>query len=135
MYAVEVRDHVMIAHSIKGEAFGPAQKLHGATYVIDVRFMRRALDENDIVLDIGLAIDTVKEVLSSINYCNLDEHPDFLGRRSTTETVAHWVFTKMKAAIAAGKLGPSAKGLERMKITLHESHNALASFESDLAGA
>lgn len=135
MYAVEVRDHVMIAHSIKGEVFGPAQKLHGATYVIDVCFMRRELDENDIVVDIGLAIDTVKQVLSSINYSNLDEHPDFRGRRSTTEAVARWVFLKMKDAIAAGKLGPSAGGLERMKITLHESHNALASYESDLAGA
>ena len=135
MYAVEVRDHVMIAHSIKGEVFGPAQKLHGATYVIDVCFMRRALDENDIVVDIGLAIDTVKQVLSSINYSNLDEHPDFRGRRSTTEAVARWVFLKMKDAIAAGKLGPSADGLERMKITLHESHNALASYESDLASA
>lgn len=135
MYAVEVRDHVMIAHSIKGEVFGPAQKLHGATYVIDVCFMRRELDENDIVVDIGLAIDTVKQVLSSINYSNLDEHPDFRGRRSTTEAVARWVFLKMKDAIAAGKLGPSAGGLERMKITLHESHNALASYESDIAGA
>jgi 6-pyruvoyl-tetrahydropterin synthase len=135
MYAVEVRDSVMIAHSIKGEVFGPAQNLHGATYVIDVRFMRKELDENDIVLDIGLAIDTVKEVLKSINYSNLDEHADFKGRRSTTETVAKWVFDKMKAAIAAGKLGPSAKGLSAMKITLHESHNALASYESSLTGA
>jgi 6-pyruvoyl-tetrahydropterin synthase len=132
MYAVEVRDSVMIAHSIKGEVFGPAQNLHGATYVIDVRFMRKELDEHDIVLDIGLAIDTVKEVLKSINYSNLDEHPDFKGRRSTTETVAKWVFDKMKAAIGAGKLGPSAKGLAAMKITLHESHNALASYESSL---
>ena len=132
MYAVEVRDHVMIAHSIKGEVFGPAQKLHGATYVIDVRFLRRELDENDIVVDIGLATDTVKAVLSSINYSNLDDHPDFQGRRSTTETVARWVFDKMKAAIAAGKLGPGARGLAGMKITLHESHNALASYEADV---
>ena len=135
MYTVEVRDHVMIAHSIKGEVFGPAQNLHGATYVIDVCFMRKALDENDIVVDIGLATETVKKVLSSINFSNLDDHPDFLGRRSTTETVAKWVFDQMKAAIAAGKLGPNAKGLARLKITLHESHNALASYESELAGA
>src|SRR4051812_12111752 len=132
MYAVEVRDHVMIAHSIKGEVFGPAQKLHGATYVIDVCFMRQELDEHDIVVDIGLATDTVKAVLASINYSNLDEHPDFRGRRSTTEAVARWVFDKMKAAIAAGKLGPNARGLARMKITLHESHNALASYEADI---
>lgn len=135
MYAVEVRDHVMIAHSIKGEVFGPAQKLHGATYVIDVCFMRRRLDENDIVVDIGLATDSVKQILAAINFSNLDEHPDFRGRRSTTEVVARWVFDKVKAAIAEGKLGPSAAGLERLKITLHESHTALASFEADLAGA
>jgi 6-pyruvoyltetrahydropterin/6-carboxytetrahydropterin synthase len=132
MYAVEVRDHVMIAHSIKGEVFGPAQKLHGATYVIDVRFMRVELDENDIVVDIGLATDTVKHILSSLNFSNLDEHPDFKGRRSTTEAVARWVFDKMKDAIRAGKLGPSAGGLKGMKITLHESHAARASYESDL---
>lgn len=132
MYAVEVRDHVMIAHSIPGEVFGPAQKLHGATYVIDVCFMRPALDEYDIVVDIGLATETVKETLRSINYGNLDEHPDFKGRRSTTETVARWVFDKVKAAIDAGKLGPSASGLSRLKVTLHESHTARASYESDL---
>lgn len=132
MYAVEVRDHVMIAHSIPGEVFGPAQKLHGATYVIDVCFMRPDLDEYDIVVDIGLATDTVKETLRSINYGNLDEHPDFKGRRSTTETVARWVFDKIKAAIGAGKLGPSASGLTRLKVTLHESHTARASYESDL---
>ncbi len=132
MYTVEVRDHVMIAHSIPGEVFGPAQKLHGATYVIDVCFMRKELDENDIVVDIGLALDVVKSTLAIINYSNLDEHAEFRGKRTTTEVVARWVFDKVKAAIGAGKLGPSAKGLARLKITLHESHNALASFESDL---
>ncbi len=132
MYTVEVRDHVMIAHSIPGEVFGPAQKLHGATYVIDVCFMRKELDENDIVVDIGLALDVVKSTLAIINYSNLDEHAEFRGKRTTTEVVARWVFDKVKAAIAAGELGPSAKGLARLKITLHESHNALASFESDL---
>ena len=132
MYSVEVRDHVMIAHSIKGEVFGPAQQLHGATYVIDVRFMRRDLDINDIVVDIGLASNTVKQILSAINYRNLDEHPDFAGRRSTTEAVARWVFDKMVVAISAGKLGPSASGLQRLKITLHESHAASASYEADL---
>ena len=132
MYAVEVRDHVMIAHSIPGEVFGPAQKLHGATYVIDVCFMRPELDENDIVVDIGLATETVKTVLSAINYGNLDEHPDFRGRRSTTEAVARWVFDRMRTAIAAGQLGPSAKGLTKMKVTLHESHTARASYEAVL---
>jgi 6-pyruvoyltetrahydropterin/6-carboxytetrahydropterin synthase len=132
MYTVEVRDHVMIAHSIKGEVFGPAQSLHGATYVIDVRFMRAELDENDIVVDIGLATGAVKEILSSLNYSNLDEHPDFKGRRSTTEAVAKWTFDKVKLAIAAGRLGPSASGIARLKITLHESHTALAAYEADI---
>lgn len=135
MYSVEVRDHVMIAHSIKGEVFGPAQKLHGATYVIDVCFMRAELDENDIVVDIGLATETVKQILSAINFCNLDEHPDFKGRRSTTEAVARWVFDKIHSAINAGKLGPTASGLKRLKITLHESHAANAAYEADLTSA
>jgi 6-pyruvoyltetrahydropterin/6-carboxytetrahydropterin synthase len=132
MYSVEVRDHVMIAHSIPGEVFGPAQKLHGATYVIDVCFMRPELDENDIVVDIGLATETVKQVLSAINFSNLDEHADFRGKRSTTEAVARWVFSRLREAISAGRLGPSASGLTRMKITLHESHMARASYEADL---
>ena len=132
MYTVEVRDHVMIAHSIKGEVFGPAQKLHGATYVIDVAFMRPELDENDIVVDIGLATEAVKTTLAAINYSNLDEHADFKGRRSTTEAVAKWVFDKIKTDIEAGRLGASATELKRLKITLHESHNALAAYEADL---
>jgi 6-pyruvoyltetrahydropterin/6-carboxytetrahydropterin synthase len=132
MYAVEVRDHVMIAHSLKGEVFGPAQKLHGATYVTDVCFMRPELDENDIVVDIGLASDVVKHVLAGLNFSNLDDHADFKGRRSTTEAVARWIYDQLRTAIVAGRLGPSAKGLTRMKITLHESHAARASYESDL---
>ncbi len=133
MYSVEVRDHVMIAHSIPGEVFGPAQQLHGATYVIDVCFMRPELDEHDIVVDIGLATETLKQVLSSLNYRNLDEHPDFKGRRSTTEAVARWVFLRVQEAIAAGRFGPSASGLARLKVTLHESHAARAAYESELA--
>jgi 6-pyruvoyltetrahydropterin/6-carboxytetrahydropterin synthase len=135
MYSVEVRDHVMIAHSIPGEVFGPAQNLHGATYVIDVCFMRQDLDEHDIVVDIGLATETVKQILSSINYRNLDEHPDFRGRRSTTEAVARWVFLRVQDAIDAGRLGPSAMGLKRLKVTLHESHAARAAYEADLIRA
>lgn len=132
MFSVEVRDHVMIAHSIKGEVFGPAQKLHGATYVVDVCFMRPNLDDNDIVVDIGLATDTVKQILSVINFSNLDEHAEFKGRRSTTEAVAHWVFTQTKQAIHEGRLGKSAGGLTRLKVTLHESHMARAAYEADL---
>ena len=132
MYAVEVRDHVMIAHSFKGEVFGPAQKLHGATYVVDACFMRAELDEHDIVVDIGLATDTLKQILGAINFANLDEHPAFQKQRSTTEVVSRWVFDQLAAAIKAGKLGPNAAGLTRLKITLHESHVARASYESDL---
>src|SRR5262245_38840872 len=129
MYAVEIRDHVMIAHSIKGEVFGPAQKLHGATYVIDVSFAREQLDSYDIVVDIGLATDVIKATLHQINFANLDEHPAFKGRRSTTEAVAKWVFDQIVAAIKAGKLGKEAAGISQVKITLHESHVARASFE------
>lgn len=132
MFSVEVRDHVMIAHSIKGEVFGPAQKLHGATYVVDVCFMRPALDEHDIVVDIGLATDTVKQILSVINFSNLDDHAEFRGRRSTTEAVAFWIFGQTAKAIKDGRLGGSAKGLKRLKITLHESHMARAAYEADL---
>src|SRR5690349_3258431 len=127
MYAVEVRDHVMIAHSIKGQVFGPAQRLHGATYVVDACFMRPELDEHDIVVDIGLATDVLKHTLGAINYANLDEHKAFAGRRSTTEAVARWIYDELAAAIRAGKLGPSASGLARLKITLQESHVARAS--------
>jgi 6-pyruvoyl-tetrahydropterin synthase len=132
MYSVEVRDHVMIAHSIRGEVFGPAQRLHGATYVIDVCFMRPELDENDIVVDIGLAAQTVRSVLATINYSNLDDHPEFKDRRSTTEAVARWVFDQIKAAVHAGRLGRSARELARLKVTLHESHTARASYEGSL---
>ncbi len=135
MYAVEVRDHVMIAHSFKGEVFGPAQKLHGATYIVDACFMRPELDEHDIVVDIGLATETLKQILGGINFANLDEHPAFQKKRSTTEVVSRWVFDQLAAAIKAGKLGPNAAGLTRLKITLHESHVARASYEADLKAA
>ncbi len=92
MYVIEVRDHVMIAHSLHGEAFGPAQKMHGATFVIDVAFFRPELTENDIVVDIGLAHDALKRVLAPINYANLDELDIFGGKRSTTEVIAKYVF-------------------------------------------
>ena len=134
MYSVEVRDHVMIAHSLKGDVFGPAQRLHGATYVADICFMRPELDANDIVVDIGLASEVVKDTLARINYSNLDDHPDFKGKRSTTEAVARWIFERIREGIAAGRLGPSASGLSRLKVTLHESHNARAGYEAELNG-
>ena len=135
MFSLEVRDHVMIAHSLAGDAFGPAQQLHGATYVIDVAFMRPALDENDIVVDIGLASDALKRVIAPINYRNLDELDDFRNRRSTTEVLAKWVYDRMAEEIAAGRLGAAAKGIARLRVTLHESHVARAAFEADLPQA
>lgn len=135
MFSLEVRDHVMIAHSLAGDAFGPAQQLHGATYVIDLAFMRPALDENDIVVDIGLASEALKRVLAPINYRNLDELDAFRNRRSTTEVLAKWVYDRMAEEIAAGRLGAEAKGIVRLRVTLNESHVARAAFEADLPQA
>ena len=135
MFSLEVRDHVMIAHSLAGEAFGPAQQLHGATFVIDLAFMRPALDENDIVVDIGLASEALKRVIAPINYRNLDELDDFRNRRSTTEVLAKWVYDRMAEEIVAGRLGAAAKGIARLRVTLNESHVARAAFEADLPQA
>ncbi len=135
MYAVEIRDHVMIAHSLAGAVFGPAQKLHGATYVIDVNFMRAELDPNDIVVDIGRASDLVKEILSKLNFANLDEHPDFKGKRSTTEAIARWVFDQVTHELRDGKFGTYSEGISRLRVTLNESHIARASYEADVPRA
>ncbi|MGE3579359.1 MAG: 6-pyruvoyl tetrahydropterin synthase family protein [Vicinamibacterales bacterium] len=133
MYSVTVRDHVMIAHSFRGDVFGPAQKLHGATYVVDVEFRRPDLDADGIVVDIGRATDTLKRVLGAINYRNLDEVPAFAGRNSTTEAVARHVFDQIAVAIHAGELGPGAGAIREMRVTLHESHVASAGYEGPLA--
>ncbi|MGE0651757.1 MAG: 6-pyruvoyl tetrahydropterin synthase family protein [Alphaproteobacteria bacterium] len=134
MYCVQIRDHVMIAHSLKGEAFGPAQNLHGATYVVDVGFLRGDLDENDIVLDIGIATEQVRRILQDINYRNLDDHAAFAGRRTTTEALARWIFDSVAAALGRGDFGASGRAVSRLRVVLHESHVALASYEADLAG-
>jgi 6-pyruvoyl-tetrahydropterin synthase len=132
MFAVEVRDHVMIAHSLPGDAFGPAQKMHGATFVIDVAFFRPELTENDIVVDIGLAHDALKRILGPINYTNLDDLDLFGGKRSTTEVLAKYVFDCVAADIKAGKLGEDAAGIARIKVTLNESHVARGWYEASL---
>jgi len=132
MYELQIRDHVMIAHSIPGEAFGPAQQLHGATYVVDVIFFRPDLGDLDIVVDIGAAADALKALLADLNFRNLDEHPDFQATRSTTERVARWVFDRMAARIADGGLGEDAKAITALKVTLHESHVALAGYQGTL---
>ena len=129
MYSVTVRDHVMIAHSLTGQVFGPAQRLHGATYVVDVELKRPDLDADGIVADIGRAADALRRVLADLNYRNLDELPAFAGRNTTTEFLARVVFDGLVGAIDRGDLGPGARGIEHMRVTLHESHIASASFE------
>lgn len=129
MFSVMVRDHVMIAHSFKGEVFGPAQRLHGATYLVDVEFRRPSLDADGIVVDIGRALESLHRVLAELNFRNLDEVPEFAGRNTTTEFLAQVVFTRLVDAIGRGDLGPGAGAVESMKVTLHESHVAAASFE------
>jgi 6-pyruvoyl-tetrahydropterin synthase len=132
MYSVCVRDHFMIAHSFRGAVFGPAQRLHGATYVVDVEFRRRELDADGIVVDIGKAGDTLKAVLAGLNFQNLDELPAFTGRNTTTEFLARVIFERIGEAMTRGELGPNAGGIETAKVTLHESHVAWASYEGAL---
>lgn len=129
MYSVTVRDHVMIAHSLKGDVFGPAQRLHGATYVVDVELSRSDLDPSGIVVDIGRASEALRNALADLNYRNLDEVPELAGRNTTTEVLARVVFERLVAAIRRGDLGPGANQIELIRVTLHESHIASASFE------
>jgi 6-pyruvoyltetrahydropterin/6-carboxytetrahydropterin synthase len=134
MYRVCVRDHIMIAHSLVGESFGPAQQLHGATYVVDVEFRRPQLDDAGVVVDIGLASQALREALAPLNYRNVDLLPEFAGRNTTTEFLAKAVFDRMALAIGEGRLGASSAGLTGLRVTLHESHLAWASFEAELGG-
>jgi 6-pyruvoyl-tetrahydropterin synthase len=132
MFSLTVKDHMMIAHSFKGEVFGPAQKLHGATYVVDVTFERKALDADDLIVDIGLASDVLSAVLAEFNMQNLDELPELAGRNTTTEFMASTVFDRLAKAIREGRLGDTGKGLCGMKVTLGESHIAWASYHGEL---
>ena len=132
MYSVCVRDHIMIAHSLLGESFGPAQQLHGATYVVDVEFRRPQLGEDGVVVDIALASQALRETLAPLNYRNVDLLPEFAGRNTTTEYLAKVVFDRMALAIRGGRLGASGVGLTGLRVTLHESHLAWASFEAEL---
>lgn len=129
MYTVSVRDHFMIAHSFTGAVFGPAQRLHGATYVVDVEFRRPELDSDNIVVDIGRALDTVRAILGELNFRNLDEHPAFSGRNTTTEFLARVIFDRVVAAIHDGNLGEQARGIGSVRVALHESHVAWAAYE------
>jgi 6-pyruvoyl-tetrahydropterin synthase len=132
MFSITVRDHFMIAHSFTGEVFGPAQKLHGATYVVDVELRRPALDAYGIVVDIGRASHALRELLAELNYRNLDELPELAGRNTTTEFLAYTVFERLADLISAGELGPGSEFLSSMRVTLHESHVASASYEGEL---
>lgn len=132
MYSLTVRDHFMIAHSFSGEVFGPAQSLHGATYVVDACFRRAELDDDGLVVDIGLAGQVLGRVLGDFNYRNLDEIEAFRGCNTTTEFMARVIFDRLAEAARAGRLGEGARGLDRIEITLRESHIAWASYEGRL---
>lgn len=134
MYSVNVRDHFMIAHSFRGAVFGPAQRLHGATYVVDLELRRAELDADGVVVDIGLATQALRAVLAEFNFRNLDDDAGFAGRNTTTEFMARVVFDRVAARIAAGELGPHAAGLAGLRVTLHESHVAWAAYEAALPG-
>jgi 6-pyruvoyl-tetrahydropterin synthase len=132
MYGVTVRDHMMIAHSFRGDVFGPAQRLHGATYVVDATFRGRALDADNILVDIGRATDELRAVLGALSYRNLDDEPEFAGVNTSTEALAKVVADRLAARVHEGALGESARGLTGITVTLHESHVAWASYEREL---
>ncbi|MEU1621260.1 6-pyruvoyl tetrahydropterin synthase family protein [Streptomyces sp. NPDC008238] len=132
MFSITVRDHVMVAHSFRGEVFGPAQRLHGATFLVDATFRRPELDDDNIVVDIGLATQELGAVLAALNYRNLDDDPDFSGINTSTEFLAKVIADRLADRVAAGKLGAGAHGLTGISVTLHESHVAWASYERSL---
>jgi 6-pyruvoyl-tetrahydropterin synthase len=132
VFGITVRDHFMVAHSFRGEVFGPAQGLHGATFVVDATFRRAELDADNIVVDIGLATRELGEVLRELNYRNLDDEPEFAGVNTTTEYLAKVVADRLAARIHAGTMGESARGLSGIAVTLRESHVAWASYEREL---
>jgi len=132
MYSVSVRDHMMIAHSYKGEVFGPAQRLHGATYVVDATFRRSALDADNLVVDIGRASEELHAVLAELTYRNLDDEPALAAMNTSTEALARVVADRLAERVRAGALGDGARGLEGLVVTLHESHIAWASYERPL---
>ena len=132
MFTVTVRDHLMIAHSLRGEVFGPAQRLHGATFLVDAAFRRPELDRNGIVVDIGLATTALRAVVSELTYRNLDDEPAFAGRNTTTEVLAREIADRLAGRVQAGEFGDDAAGLAAIVVTLHESHVAWASYERAL---
>ena len=133
MYTVSVRDHFMIAHSFHGATFGPAQRLHGATFIVDLELRRRELDADGVVVDIGRATEVLHGILAELNYRNLDEVAEFHGRNTTTEFMARVIFDRIVAAIRRGDLGASAGGVESVRVTLAESHVASASYDAPVS--
>jgi 6-pyruvoyl-tetrahydropterin synthase len=132
VFTVEVRDHIMIAHSFRGAVFGPAQALHGATFVVDAAFISKELDANGIVIDIGRALDVLKATLQPINYCNLDDHPEFKGINTTTEFLTKYIFDQLAAAARADQLGRPGSELHAIRVTISESHIARAWYEASI---
>jgi 6-pyruvoyl-tetrahydropterin synthase len=132
MFSVTVRDHMMIAHTLRGEVFGPAQRLHGATYVVDVTFRRAALDADGIVVDIGRAAEALRAVVAELGYRNLDDEPDLAGMNTTTEALAQVVADRLAERARSGAMGDGARELDGLVVTLHESHVAWASYERAL---
>jgi 6-pyruvoyl-tetrahydropterin synthase len=132
LFAVEVRDHIMIAHSFRGAVFGPAQALHGATFVVDAAFFAEKLDDNGIVIDIGRAHEALKAALTPLNYRNLDDLKDLKGVNTTTEFLTRHIFDRLAGAARAGELGRAAREIKSIRITLSESHVARAWYEADL---
>lgn len=132
MFTVEVRDHIMIAHSFRGDVFGPAQALHGATFVVDAAFISKTLDANGIVIDIGRALDMLKAVLKPLNYSNLDERAEFKGKNTTTEFLTQYIFEALAHAAREGELGRDGKELNAIRVTISESHVARAWYEASI---
>ncbi|WP_340684223.1 6-carboxytetrahydropterin synthase [Amycolatopsis coloradensis] len=132
MFSITVRDHVMVAHSFRGEVFGPAQRLHGATFLVDATFRRSELDADNIVVDIGKATEEFKAVLADLNYRNLDDVPEFAGINTSTEFLAKVIADRLADRVHTGALGEGARGLEGLTVSLHESHVAWASYERAL---
>ena len=132
MFTVTVRDHMMVAHSLRGAVFGPAQRLHGATYVVDATFRRRDLDADGIVVDIGRATEELRAVLADLNHRNLDDEPAFAGMNTSTEALARVIADRLAERVQGGGLGDAARELESLSVTLHESHVAWASYERAL---
>jgi len=132
VFSVTVRDHMMVAHSFRGELFGPAQRLHGATFVVDATFRRAELDPEGIVVDIGRAMSELTAILGRLNYRNLDDEPEFAGVNTTTEVLARTIADRLAERVHAGHLGEGARGLAGITVTLHESHVAWASYERSL---